>query len=312
MNSSRLRLPILALCLILAACSKTDTPSTPPPEAPSGTPATQSTPCQTLSFPSGDTLEYCTQRSTQNPLPTHIIYFFHGLGGSPSDIFREPFATALRLALEQMRQRMPHVVSLSFGPSDAIPIDPNLSPNTRAGELLAQALPKIEQDLGYTMSNPPVRDLLGASMGGFNVLTLAASQPRRFQAVMALCPALIDFDPFTPSEVESYMARHQPYIRRDRVATAMAQLKANFPNRESWQSSDPLRQIAKGIYDGLPLFISIGRQDEFGFIEGARAFVNTGEARGLNITWRPVNGPHCFFDLNTLREFLRGQLETPP
>lgn len=302
---------LFSMSLTIGCSSNNDdaenTAAAPTSPTPSESPESPNEPCQTVDFPTGPALRYCIKRATTNN-HTNIIYFFHGLGGSADDIYREPLSTALRLALESLGSKMPHVVSVSFGSSVPIGVDTSVGTSSLAGELITTGFPRIEQQLGFTSANPPSRQLMGVSMGGFNVLTVSASQPDLFKTVISLCPALIAFDPFDPAQVEAYIQRNEPYVNRSSVNTALSVLRSNFPTPQAWQSTDPLRQVPLGRYDSLTMFMSIGRQDEFGFIEGANAFSKEARARGLRLTYETVNGPHCVFDLNGLIRFLNANL----
>ena len=228
-----------------------------------------------------------------------VIYYFHGLGGSEQDLFSDRGRQILDLLKLAYGKKVPLIASISIG-----------SGGVFAGttdEIRNEGLQAIETKIapGKTLR----RILVGGSMGGHNTLRLAASTPKDFAAVAALCPALGTFDGYNSDEVDAYIKRHKGiYFDEAFFRRAIDVYKKSIPNSAEWIANNPFSFINQGAYDGLPIFLSVGREDQLGFVEGSREFKARADARpAMKVTYVEFRGPHCAFDPVALVKFLSAQ-----
>lgn len=245
-------------------------------------------------------LQYCYQdfsnQATRPSIDAPVIYYFHGLGGNVRDLFEGDARTTLQGLVQVFGSDVPILVSLSLGSSGV------LADETRA--VVNVGLPAIEAQMagGKTIR----RLVMGGSMGGWNALRLVGDAPGLFKSVAALCPALSPFNGYDEAAIAAYEARHVPYLDRDFLRQALASYRQEMPTPASWDENNPFTFLDRGAYDAIPVFLSVGRQDTVGFIEGVREFKRKADARpGTNVEAPEVNGPHCVFDVPAFLAFMR-------
>lgn len=222
-----------------------------------------------------------------------VIYYFHGLGGSVEDLFKNRWLVD---ALEKAYgSQLPVIVSLSLGNEGVM--------GDEANEIASSGLSQIEKAIAPQRSFR--RLLVGGSMGGHNVLRLGAAQPERLGAIAALCPAVASFNGHHRGEVDAYIARHEPLFDRDYFEKALAVYKRELPTAEIWDRNSPIKMLESGIYKNIPIFYSVGIEDQLGFIEGGREFRDRALQAGVNVDYHEVHGPHCSADIPALLRFLK-------
>jgi dienelactone hydrolase len=222
-----------------------------------------------------------------------IVYYWHGVNGSPSEIFNNP----LIAQFAQYTTQIPVVISISKGPQGVIGND--------AGAVVDEVIPTIEKAEG--VSNREVaRQLVGASMGGHNVLRIAAEDPFKFVAATALCPALVNMNPHNSSELVSYMQRHGSYLDQNFFQSVMAVFRSAFPTSADWIRNNPIEFLKKNAYGRLPVHLSIGTEDSLGFNEGVEAFESIYRTNALRVKLETsyVSGGHCAFDTKKASQFI--------
>lgn len=239
-------------------------------------------------------LTFCFEKPKETQTTTHVVYFFHGIRGSAEEFFSGAYALALRALQQHLGDKAPLFVSLSFGPEGII--------KDEIGGRLHGALSVIETRLG--LSGQIRRDLVGASMGGHNASQVAAAGSKAFNSLTLLCPALIDFDPHDAEQLKKYRERHSAYLNNDFFEYLLKVFRREFPTSAAWNANTPFGYMNQGAFDGLPMFISVGRRDTLGFAEGAELFSKQFQARQGSAQWEPVWGPHCIFNVSALVRFL--------
>jgi enterochelin esterase-like enzyme len=177
----------------------------------------------------------------------------------------------------------PTVVSISLGPIWL------LNPE-RADEVIKHVIPTIESRLGIA---PRHRYLIGESMGGFNAIQLLMRHPSTFKKVAVLCPGVMRLSPSaTRADVTAFVARTG--ANRRRVEMAVDMWKSGFPTEGMWKEASPLIAGERLLGpQSPPLYVSCGTKDEFGFFEGAKAFAELAQAKGVPTAWEAVVGGHC-------------------
>lgn len=240
-------------------------------------------------------LTFCFERPKESVTSAHVVYFFHGIRGSAEDFFGGAYALALRALQRHLGDKAPLFVSLSLGPEGII--------KGGIGAQLRGLFPEIERRIGVTASAVR-RDLVGASMGGHNAAQVAVAGAGQFHSMTLLCPAIIDFDPHDPQQLEAYRKRHAAYLDQNFFEYLLKVFRREFPSSAEWSANTPFGYLAQGAYDGLPMFVSVGRSDSLGFAEGAGLFAQRMQARQGSAQWAPVWGRHCAFDVQGLIRFL--------
>jgi len=289
-------LALISFILFTSACAKSDNggPSELEQKAASG--------CKTMTFTTSQhVLRYCV-RST-GPVKS-LIYYFHGAGGDASDIYAGQFDELYQSLAAHFGANVPGVVSVSFGQVETMPIETQSADPVSVDELVNVAMPIVENELGFDSQHVPVRNLMGLSLGGFNALNLAGERETSFKSVSALCPALIDFDPFDAKQVQGYITRNQSVVNPDLVNQTIQLLQSKYTKDSIWNNNDPLNKIESGKLASLPIFISTGSEDDYGFFEGANAFVRLAQPLNKQLVWAPTTGKHCSFDNAALASFL--------
>jgi pimeloyl-ACP methyl ester carboxylesterase len=258
--------------------------------------------CKNMNFSTSQhVLRYCVRSA--GPVKS-LIYYFHGAGGDASDIYEGQFNDLYKSLATHFGANVPAVVSVSFGQNETMPIEIQDADPVSIDELVNVAMPIIENSLGFDSEHVPVRNLMGLSLGGFNALNLAGERAESFRSVAALCPALIDFDPFDQTQVDQYIIRNQAVVSPDLVNQTMDLLRAKYTKAAIWNDNDPMNKIESGKLASLPIFMSTGAADEYGFFEGANAFVRLAQPLNKQLVWAPTSGEHCSFDSAALAKFL--------
>ncbi|WP_413290814.1 alpha/beta hydrolase-fold protein [Bdellovibrio sp. HCB337] len=283
-------------------------PSKPKPTPPPAAPVFPGT-CKNMALPSGKTLNYCVHSYQKDQIPQNVIYYFHGLNGKPSDLAlfldaRSPFYSVIKT----VQDRAPIYVALSFGPRESIPVEPTGDDPATLRDLVDVAMPAIENDYIF-YGIRPARHLIGMSLGGYNALTVAALRPKVFTSVMAICPALIDFNPFEQAEVTNYISRGGPWIQTPLVTDMISAIRTKFKTVDVWNGRNPMSQMRAGKYRNVNLYLSTGDRDEYGFFEGAEAFAAAAQQAGSPLVYEPTNGGHCTADLRSFQSFLSNALK---
>lgn len=271
--------------------------------------------CSSMWMKNGREMQYCVRKSTTNTHPRNIIYVLHGLGGDATVIYANDamagnFGDFYKYAEQVFGNEMPHLVSISFGPDATLPLENNSYDFQSVNELVNTLMPTLESMLGYQGNyDVPKRHLFGMSLGGFNALNIASLLPMQFASISVVCPALINFDPFNQVEVDAYMQRNagvaSPYLVNYFIRT----IRNRYGSNSNFQSRNPIQQLLGGQFDTLPLFISTGRLDDYGFYEGATTFsFQAALSKKNNVQFFEAQGHHCDFNMLALAAFLRGQI----
>lgn len=279
--------------------------SRPAPDVPTGPAGV----CKSMTLPSGKVLNYCIYSFQKDSIPQNIVYFFHGLNGKPSDLSmlldeRSSFYPVIK----SVQDRAPLFVGLSFGPRETVPVEPSGDDPATLRDLVDVAMPAIENDYIF-YGIRPARHLIGMSLGGYNALNAAALRPKAFSSVMAICPALITFDPFDQAEVDAYISRGRPWIQTHLVNDMISALRTKFKTTDVWNQRNPLVQVNQGKFKNVNLYLSTGDRDEYGFFEGAEAFAQAAQNRISSFVYEPTNGGHCSADISSFQSFLSHALQ---
>jgi S-formylglutathione hydrolase FrmB len=143
-----------------------------------------------------------------------------------------------------------------------------------------------------------------ASMGGLNALLVSLSQPKLFQKVAALCPALFKDSPAKGwTTIRAFLERTgaDPEI----IFGLMSIARSYAVGEDEWKSLSPLELLeTTSASEGPEYYLSCGLYDKYGNFEGSDLFARRAKEKGLKIEWRPLYGGHCASDVVSLANFL--------
>lgn len=245
-------------------------------------------------------LRYCVHRAAGG-VNGDVVYHLHGRN-LEAEIWNDPtyFTAMLQAHWQHAGVLPPTVISLSYGPVWL------LAPKGQAErsgllDTLWPAITAIEARMG-----PPRRRLLmGESMGGLNSLVLGLSQPRHFDKVAALCPAVYVDTPFAPlAQIREAIVRTGA---EPRIVFGLWQLSRQYvSSEEEWRRISPLALIERAAFqEARPsLYVSAGIYDRYGLYEGTERLAQRAAQRGLPTEWHPLYGGHCAIDIASLGAFL--------
>jgi pimeloyl-ACP methyl ester carboxylesterase len=245
-------------------------------------------------------LRYCVHRAAGG-VNGDVVYHLHGRN-LEAEVWNDPtYFTALLQAYWQNTGVLPPtIISLSYGPVWL------LASKGQAGS--SGLLDTIWRDISAieARAGPPKRRLLmGESMGGLNSLVLGLSQPKYFDKVAALCPAVYTESPFAPlSQILEGITRTGA---DPRIVFGIWRLSRHYvANAEEWSRFSPLALIenASVQHTSLSLYLSAGLYDRYGLFEGTERLAQRAVQRGVPTDWHPLYGGHCAIDVVSLGRFL--------
>jgi pimeloyl-ACP methyl ester carboxylesterase len=242
---------------------------------------------------------YCISKTDGSRNPD-LAYFFHGIYGSENDWSND---RKIQEAWNEAHLDAPTVVSVSFG---NVWLLSSKEGSELTGKLmdifLHTVIPQIEKQLGGLRGK---RLLIGKSMGGFNAAEVYLWNPELFSAVALLCPALSPISPYASDEdVQNFIERtsSNPFL----VHRARDVARTMFTTEAQWNAISPQLVASTLIKGNSPrLYVSIGREDGYGFFGGAEEFSKVAQSKAVSdVQWVPVDGGHCAFDPLALVRFL--------
>lgn len=231
-----------------------------------------------------------------------LLYYLHGAGLNEKSWYdADNYTQAVRTAWKKSGQPLPSVASISFGGTWLLTSQNNLPESGLLDVFTEFIIPVIES----RFAAPPERRLLmGESMGGFNAAQLVLSHGKLFSRAALLCPGLATVSPHgSDNEIQHYIQR--THADPAKVARIQAIARRFYPDAAHWEKAAPLLIGAQALNERSPaLYISCGRQDEYGFFEGALAFSEIARAKGVAASWEPLEGPHCTVKPESVAAFL--------
>lgn len=243
----------------------------------------------------GKNFKYCVS-SSYTDRPTEVLYYFHGLLGDEKQFFKDKRAQQTR---QIWGSNAPTIVTISYGPEWLL-VKKNSRPNSGLlKHFQEKALPYIESKLSF---KPTKRYLVGASMGGANVLSLYFDNPKLFDKYAALCPAMMGIGPFVSKEErKKYASITQAKMIYVQLARFLMWLY--FPTNDLFNKENPLFKTSQLNSSSPNLYLSCGRQDQFGFFFGTNKFYQEGSKNLAPLSFSPVDGGHCAFDAKNLAHY---------
>jgi pimeloyl-ACP methyl ester carboxylesterase len=233
---------------------------------------------------------FCIWRH-QGSKSTDVVYYFHGNGGDETS-WDSPEHRALYSEWTALGIDSPVVISVSFGNTWFLSEQTGFFSRSYYDSFIDGVISTVEAQLGHPVTT---RTLMGESMGGFNAARLYLRAPQLFQRAAVLCPAILTLGPHSSkSDVNAYLARHQPYVRRDLVELWLKKMVKEYPTHDVWLAHDPVAFASITNPKWIPLYLLVDDHDAFGFNEGAFFFRQALITRGAPLESIVIkNGAHC-------------------
>jgi S-formylglutathione hydrolase FrmB len=209
-----------------------------------------------------------------------ILYYFHGLGGDEQTLVSGGGWDLIQ-DLWDRRQIGEFVIAApAAGRSFYI--------NSRDGRaryedfLLREFFPLIESNYRISPGRAH-RGVTGMSMGGYGSLRLAFAHPELFGSVSAHSPALIAKLP------------RAEFDRQDSfgVLRVLGSAFGNPFDAAFWERNSPFTIVRNSPKpSGLAVYFDCGTEDDFGFYQGAKAFHDLLDSRGIPHEFHLYPGRH--------------------
>ena len=250
---------------------------------------------------------YCITR-TQGSQSQDLLYYFHGLGGSADNYFRNAEAAKVRARWEERGVEAPTVVSISFGAFWLLTRQTKDVKTSGMVEAVTKVIiPMIEKKIlkWCPHCTGGKRLILGNSMGGFNGAKMVMHAGDLFDRAVLACPAMVNLSPFSSKEeIEDYTTRTGAFPH---LVGQMIYLGTMFfPTPEVWEAESLFSVANKTLSEKTPnLMIAIGDKDDWGFQEGAEEFVMLARKLGVDVEWELIpGGRHCTYNEEKAADFL--------
>ena len=251
-------------------------------------------------YQGGDDWRYCVSDAEKARTNTYL-YVFHGKG-EDEKMWSNPanYSALLQDYWQWNDSKVPRVITISFGPAWLVTSQMSKLHTGLLERFRTEVFPSIEQALG----KPKKRFLLGDSMGGLNVLTIALGMPKNFSRVAALCPPIYTLSPFAGVAKILKFAINSG-VKPKALLIFLGLGRYYFSNEEEWLKFSPLEKIKTVQFKPHQKFyISAGLRDRYGLYAGARKFTDRLKRSGARAYWRPNSGDHCSVDVESLGDFL--------
>ena len=151
-----------------------------------------------------------------------------------------------------------------------------------------EVLTRVERD---TNTTDKTRWITGISMGGHGAVNAFLRHPELFAGCGAHFPGLIDFNPFSDEEAQSY--RQRSGITDEHLKVLLYCFRSAFANFEEYRDHDPielLKNLRADELQGRPIYLDVGSKDEFGLQLGAAAFSKALSEKGVKHVFEIVEG----------------------
>lgn len=250
---------------------------------------------------SGLPVEYCYRDASVVNSPD-VIYFFHAHGGSAKSWQRQIPGTYIIQSFLDARGYRPQIISISLGEEWA------LTPNSLLMSVFKDKIFPFVENAVIKGKKIRKRHLIAQSMGGLTAVNLALSQPEKFSRVALMCPALATLSPHSSEEeIQRYKKK---YFLRDEMLEKLLRLsKMIFPTKETWSSENVLSVLSQTKNaNHLKFYLTIGRYDGYGFLEGVEKFYRLANQKGMRSVKKVVPGGHCAFSHRGTAKFILGEL----
>jgi S-formylglutathione hydrolase FrmB len=198
---------------------------------------------------------------TQSNKKVPILYFLHGLGENEQTLLRGG-GWGLVQDLHQANKIGDFIMVAPEGRGSFF-INSADGHDRYADFFLTEFLPYIERRY-RVLRERQSRGITGLSMGGYGALRFAFAHPELFGSVSAQSPALITE---SPRQLDADLQNAGP------LARLLSSVFGNPIDVAHWNQNNPFVLVRehRARIRGQHIYINCGRQDEYGFAEGAEA-----------------------------------------
>lgn len=231
---------------------------------------------------------YPTDRSKN----ADILYFMHGMWSSEKSWKVNGENKDIRAEWARLKYTAPTVIGVTFGREWLLS---EVEGSRKLYTIFTEKImPELEAKVGGLKTGN--RQIMGRSMGGFNSSQLVMKNAHMFTKIGLFCPAIPTIGPFsTDAEVADYIKRTG--AKKSKVNRVLEWIREEFPTPQDWSNHNPLELASRSFNPNFPsLFVSCGREDEYGFFEGSQVISDLAKHRGVKMQFVPVKGDHCQFD----------------
>ncbi|ARN73768.1 hypothetical protein BST96_06355 [Oceanicoccus sagamiensis] len=250
---------------------------------------------------------WCLHRYQGSDNPD-VLYYFHGRNGTARWWNDRDYHTGqLYKAWEKDQLQPPTVVSLSFGKLWVLTEDKAAPFGGLYRVFSTVVIPTIETRLQQQL--PPTasgqRLVAGISMGGFNTLIVALKHRGYFAKAASLCAPLATVSHHDSlAQLRAFI--HNSGIRLKRAAMLLMFSLRFYSDKSLWLQNDPMALSADFNAEAAPaIYLSCGKQDEWGCSYGSRLLARQLRERGAEIQWQSRPGGHCDIDYEAVARFLQ-------
>jgi S-formylglutathione hydrolase FrmB len=233
----------------------------------------------------GETVHYCVMLPPEydaataghSPRRYPVLYFLHGLGDNEQTLFKSGGWDLIQ-DLRQKKQISDFLVAVPEGKR-------SFYINSADGRVrysdffIREFIPYIESHYSIRRERS-ARGIGGVSMGGYGALRFAFAYPELFSSVSAESAALIS-EP--PRESKS-------------VPTPLGAVFGNPIDMHHWDQNSPFvlakRNREQIESSKLSIYFNCGREDEFGFDQGAAELHRQLQAEGIQHEYHLYPGDH--------------------
>jgi predicted esterase len=239
-------------------------------------------------------------------------FFLHGAGGNI-----ESYKGFVRQILRHRNKDVfPNIIAISIGPKWFLVdhrSDPEINGSTLFWKKMVPAVKQTVPELGKIVA-------LGHSMGGFNALSIFADRPDFWNAVVLVTPAIADLSPYASiGEKEKYVKRTNRrtwkqwmkhwLFNEKKTTEAIDIILENWrqlaKNDKEWRLINPLYRLEETPANtNTRFFISCGKNDPFGFLEGSSLALKLLKDSGIGVESCFLAGGHMVIPDKKIFQFL--------
>ena len=211
-----------------------------------------------------------------------VLYFLHGLGENEQVLVRTG-GWGLIEDLRQKHQIGDFLIAAPEGRGSFF-INSADGRDRYSDFFLSEFIPYVESHF-RSLRDRKSRGVNGLSMGGYGALRFAFSRPELFRSVSAQSPALITE---TPREIDLALKN------ASRLTDVLGSVFGNPIEVRHWRANNPFDLARKNRtqIQGQAIYFNCGREDEYGFAEGANKLDSQLTSEGIKHAFHAYPGGH--------------------
>jgi S-formylglutathione hydrolase FrmB len=227
--------------------------------------------------------DYDSATAGHSPRRYPVLYFLHGLGDNEQTLFKSGGSDLIEDLRQQRKISDFLVVTLEgmrtfyINSADARVLYSDF--------FIHDFIPYIESRYSVRKERS-ARAISGVSMGGYGALRFAFAYPELFSSVTAQSAALISDPPRTTDNMDSTVA----------LAKMLGAVFGNPIDVQHWNRNSPfvlaMRNRARIRAAKLAIYFNCGRDDEFGFEDGAAKLDRQLQTEGISHEFHLYPGNH--------------------